>query len=684
MKNTYQPEIDALRAIAVLSVIVFHAFPNWLPGGFVGVDIFFVISGFLITKIIFNELQDQQFSYWTFYQRRIRRIFPSLIVVLLVSSIIGWIVFTPAEYELFGTHLASSAGFVPNFRFWREAGYFDKEAITKPLLHLWSLGVEEQFYLLWPIILGISWKFLHPHISRVILLVSILLLSSLSFSYWTIGVDPTADFYSPFTRFWELGLGGLVALINREKLITLPPIAQQLVCSLGGLLLLIGITQLHEGLAFPGLWALIPCLGTACIIISLSTPSATTQTLLPLVTAPIRKSVILHLLQLKPMIWIGLISYPLYLWHWPLLSFARIIEGQIPSPSIRVYLLILSGLLATLCYQFLEKPIRKQRRVIWVYLLLGLMIGLLSFGIVLRKQDGFKNRHQAQMIANPQTMVVGEFRDSIKRPCHIVQQMPADLDCFEDVRDPVRYALLGDSKADALFYGLTSVSTSKGRWLLIDGVHPPPANKVANQTRMDDFKLKSEATFQLIQNDPQIQVVALVSALRGIFPLDPKTGLITSLGNSAESLDNFDQVITGLEKSGKAVLFVMDNPTFPDPTSCISGGLTSSAWLNHIFYRKANPNCEISYSDYLEGTKAYRQWIAQLVDRHPKMQVIDTAPLLCDTQKNICKTTENTSFLYSYSDHLSDYAAQKIGNLITPIADQAQTRLHNSSVFPLK
>jgi peptidoglycan/LPS O-acetylase OafA/YrhL len=662
MKSTYHPEIDGLRALAVVSVLLFHGFPNLLPGGFVGVDMFFTISGYLITSIIFQELQTNQFSYWSFYQRRIRRIFPSLILVLMACSIIGWIILTPAEYELFGTHLATSAGFVPNFRFWREAGYFDKEAITKPLLHLWSLGVEEQFYLLWPVILGLGWRFLSQSINRLTLFISALLISSLTLSYFTVHVNPTADFYSPLTRFWELGLGGLIALLTIFKKIQIHPLFKNSICSLGGLLLLFAVTQLNEQLAFPGMWALLPCLGTGLILFCLNSNSTS-----------IPPSMVLNILKQPLIVWIGLISYPLYLWHWPLLSFARILEGQELSSQVRGYLLILSVILAFLCYQFLEKPIRKQRHRYWSFILLALMVCLLSFGITLRKQDGFKQRHQAQMLADPSTMILGEFRDEIRRSCHIAQQMPSDLDCFEDVRDPVRYALLGDSKAEALFYGLTAVSTEKGRWLLVDGVHPPPPN--ASESTLGEHLAKSKMTFDLINQDPQIKVVVLANALRGIFQIDPKTGFILGLGHSESQLQNFDELIKSLEQAGKSVIFVIDNPTFPDPTSCISGGLTNSDLLNRVFYRKANPYCSIRYEDQLEGTKAYRQWVSELAAKHPQMQVIDLPAYLCNIAENRCQTTENGSFLYSYSDHISDYAAKKIGTVITTMADQTRNHL---------
>src|SRR6185436_1573279 len=156
--STYRPDIDGLRAVAVLSVVGFHAASRFVPGGYVGVDIFFVISGYLITSIIARQLNQGRFSLVDFYARRCKRIFPSLIIVLLAVLAYGWLVLLPNEYERLGEHIAAGAGFVSNFVFWRESGYFDKVAESKPLLHLWSLGIEEQFYLLWPPLLILAWK----------------------------------------------------------------------------------------------------------------------------------------------------------------------------------------------------------------------------------------------------------------------------------------------------------------------------------------------------------------------------------------------------------------------------------------------------------------------------------------------------------------------------------------------
>jgi len=209
----YRPDIDGLRAIAVLAVVTFHAFPEFVRGGFIGVDIFFVISGYLISTIIFENLEKGSFSFSEFYARRIRRIFPSLLVVIIACFVFGWFELLADEFKQLGKHIAAGSGFISNFVFWGEAGYFDNSADTKPLLHLWSLGIEEQFYITWPMFIWLSWRYKlnFPLIALTVALVSFVL------SVKGVRNDSVATFYSPQTRFWELIIGSLLAWGAIEK-----------------------------------------------------------------------------------------------------------------------------------------------------------------------------------------------------------------------------------------------------------------------------------------------------------------------------------------------------------------------------------------------------------------------------------------------------------------------------------
>jgi peptidoglycan/LPS O-acetylase OafA/YrhL len=195
----YRPDIDGLRAVAILAVLGFHAFPAWAPGGFIGVDIFFVISGYLISGILLANLRCGQFSLTGFYARRIRRIFPALILVLAAAAAFGFFVLWPGEYRYLGKHIVGGAGFIANFMLARESGYFEGLAATKPLLHLWSLGVEEQFYIFWPLMLWAAWKWKH----RAGWMIALVIAASFAADLYLAAHRPESDFYSPLSRFWR-------------------------------------------------------------------------------------------------------------------------------------------------------------------------------------------------------------------------------------------------------------------------------------------------------------------------------------------------------------------------------------------------------------------------------------------------------------------------------------------------
>ena len=358
----YRPDIDGLRAIAILAVIIFHAFPKKIPGGFVGVDIFFVISGFLISTIIFSGLESRNFSLVEFYIRRVRRIFPALILVLVSCLIFGWVVLFFEEYKQLGLHVFAGSGFIQNFILWDESGYFDHAAETKPLLHLWSLSIEEQFYIFWPLLLAFVWK------KQWNFLTITLAIATVSFSsniYLIMSGHEAAAFYMPFSRFWELMVGGVLAylLLHKPQLINKHKNVQSFV---GFIFLVAGFALLNKQSDFPGWWALLPTAG-AFLIISAGPNSWLNR----------------YILSNKLMIWIGLISYPLYLWHWPLLTFTRITTITLPSATLKWVALIFSVLLAWATFKFLEKPIRHSRNNKNIMVLsLGLMGSILVFGLV--------------------------------------------------------------------------------------------------------------------------------------------------------------------------------------------------------------------------------------------------------------------------------------------------------------
>ncbi|CAM3655110.1 acyltransferase family protein [Polynucleobacter brandtiae] len=356
----YRPDIDGLRAIAVLSVVIFHGFPHLLPGGFIGVDIFFVISGYLISTIIFQNIQNHTFSFADFYTRRIRRIFPALIVVLIFCHALGWFLLVPSEYQQLGKHIAGGSSFLSNLLLWRESGYFDASAESKPLLHLWSLGIEEQFYIVWPLILLLAYK-ARLHLIQVVVwmlgasfIVNLLLTSS----------DPISAFYLPLSRFWELLIGAVIAhtSIHHKEFISRLPLSRGVISTLGLVLIFVSMAVINKGSLFPGWWALLPTLGAAFIIVG--GPQAW-----------INQKLLAHPL----LVWFGLISFPLYLWHWPIFTFYRLYSFHEVSAIAYVLLIALSILLAWCTFYFIERQFRHDKNP---WKLSSLMIGLIAIGFI--------------------------------------------------------------------------------------------------------------------------------------------------------------------------------------------------------------------------------------------------------------------------------------------------------------
>jgi peptidoglycan/LPS O-acetylase OafA/YrhL len=335
--DRYRPDIDGLRAVAVTLVVFFHAFPQAVPGGFIGVDVFFVISGFLITSIVVRELGQKRFSLLGFYTRRIRRIFPALIAVLLAVLLLGWLWMLPAAYAQLSADVFASAAFFANIALMLQSGYFDIESSKKPLLHLWSLGIEEQFYLFWPLVLILARRFRLSFFA----VAAVIGVASFVLNVVLIGFDPVATFYLPFTRAWELLAGGALACgFNR---LSQTDAAGNWRAAAGFLLIAASAALLDSKSAFPGWRAIFPVLGS---VLLLSAPTAWGCR---------------HILSGKAFVGIGLISYPLYLWHWPLLVFFGIIKFAPLTLIDRGLVVALSFALAWLTYRAIEIPFRFGR-----------------------------------------------------------------------------------------------------------------------------------------------------------------------------------------------------------------------------------------------------------------------------------------------------------------------------------
>lgn len=433
----YRPDIDGLRAIAVLLVLNFHAFPTAMPGGFVGVDVFFVISGFLITGIVARELEGERFSLLTFYNRRIRRIFPALIVVLAVTLALGWFWMLPQAFAQLGSDSFASAAFFANVALLLQSGYFDIESAKKPLLHLWSLGIEEQFYLFWPLLLMLAARLR----LSIVAMAATLGLASFLLNVALIGSNPVATFYLPFTRAFELLAGAVLACgwIKVEQ----SDAASNWRAWIGMALVATSVAVLDSQRAFPGWWAALPVAGS---VLLLSAPSAWLNRVV---------------LASRPMVWIGLISYPLYLWHWPLLVFGEIIKFRPLTLLERETILLASVALAWATYRCVEIPFRFGRPNHRKMLALGAGMAMIAAaGIATVWGGGFEFR------LPPEIRAMASVRtESSKWRFHeclldLARETSFADSCVERDRRPL-LLLWGDSTAGALLPGLRKAQQTR-------------------------------------------------------------------------------------------------------------------------------------------------------------------------------------------------------------------------------
>jgi peptidoglycan/LPS O-acetylase OafA/YrhL len=558
----YRPDIDGLRAIAVISVVLYHFFPGRFPGGFIGVDIFFVISGYLISLILFDNFEHDSFSYIEFYKRRILRIFPALSIVFIFVLAAGWFILANNDYALLGKHIISGASFLSNFVLASEAGYFDSSALSKPLLHLWSLAVEEQFYILWPIVIGLFWK-RRTNFLTIVLFIAI---ASFLFNIINIASQPTMVFYYPFSRFWELMIGGVLAYLtlHKTRYISKFPNVQ----SIAGLTLLIaGFYLLNDTKVFPGYWAIMPCLGAFLLISGQG--------------SWINRKILSN----KIFVAVGLISYPLYLWHWPLLSLASISIYNINLLFIKIKILLIctSFLLSWMTYKFIEKPIRnnKSHKNLIAILLCVFVAVLACAGVGVFKYQGFPNRlgdrgnYMAYFQDNP------PFR-KYSTEHNIFKDYRVDCDFF-DVKEylagrttqvprasipPSCYTrgknsknaifIWGDSHAQALYYGLENTLPRDISILQVasSGCHPD----IVESVQSGDNYCKVSNSFALQKIKEEQPDIVIVAQYKG------------------HDINKTREVVTKLKKNGiKKIMVIGPDPSW-DPS--LYKVIATEYWIN--------------------------------------------------------------------------------------------------------
>jgi len=443
--TVYRPDIDGLRAIAVLPVLLFHFHIKLFSGGFVGVDIFFVISGYLITQIIYGDLKRDRFSLVTFYERRIRRIFPALFVVLAVTTLVAFIVLLPPEVEDYGKSLMAATVSFSNIYFWSQSGYFDAPASLKPLLHTWSLGVEEQFYLLFPLLLAWTYRSHRRYIPHALIALAV---SSFCAAAYVMRSNPSSAFYLPHLRAWELMIGAMIAVGMTPALVK--TWQRELAAATGLALIAYAIFTYTAATPFPGFSALVPCIGAALVLAAGRDGTSFAG----------------RVLSLKPFVWIGMISYSLYLWHWPVIVFQNTNAMFVNGLSARVTKLILLSLciaLAWLSWRFVEAPFRAgprkpSRSFIFKAALVGTM-AIMSLGAISVVLDGLPSRFKPEALEVANYL---QYKGTSPNPAKCFIQSRdryEDFDqaaCLKISPDKPNYLLLGDSHANHLWLGLTS------------------------------------------------------------------------------------------------------------------------------------------------------------------------------------------------------------------------------------
>lgn len=496
--NSYRADIDGLRAVAIILVVLFHAFPKQLGGGFIGVDVFFVISGFLITSILLDNLNQHQFSLINFYCRRIRRIFPALIVVLIASFAFGWFTLLADEYKQLGKHILGGASFVSNFILWSESGYFDASSISKPLLHLWSLAIEEQFYLVWPILLYLSWRLrLNLTLLALVILSGSFLLNIFSLHF---SGNSSSLFYLPQNRFWELMMGSLLACISsqshhmkqstgkiesifksRGDFIKRAEDAQSFV---GIALIALGVIAVSEYSMFPGYWALLPTIGTFLIILAGS-------------KAWFNRNVLTH----PVMVWIGLISFPLYLWHWPIFAFLHIVNFNEASILTKFIAIALSFILASGTYYFIE-PIFRKGKVgkFKIAFLVTTLLGIGFIGYNTYERDGLTFRLNQIQFRLPLTLqkLGGKY------------VMPAEQNQVSSENQDIKpkIFLWGDSYAEHLLPGYRQVFGEKYNILNISNRGCPPIINLDIPWRKECAQVNAEQIERIKREQPDRVILA--------------------------------------------------------------------------------------------------------------------------------------------------------------------------------
>ena len=618
----YRPDIDGLRAIAVLSVVIYHAFPDTLKAGFMGVDIFFVISGYLISSIIFESIDRGSFSFGQFYGRRIKRIFPALTLVLLSCLVFGWFGLLGDEFKQLGKHMAAGAGFVSNFFLWQESGYFNNAAETKPLLHLWSLAIEEQFYIVWPLVVWLTWK-------RKWLFLSVFIglgVASFVYNVHLVRLDPTATFFSPATRIWELLAGVLLAYMKVRPTAWQPSQRQLHVASTFGVALLaFGLYRIDKGRPYPGTWALLPILGSFCLIFA--GPTAWFNRLV---------------LSNRLLVWVGLISFPLYLWHWPMLSFMRIVESETPSLGYRVLAVGLSVLLAWITYYFVEKPIRADGKSTLKIVVLTTCVAASGLaGLVIFQNNGVTTRVAAQING------VNSWDNlTFATPCKFITNGPNHDDWCNIGNAPSKpptTLLIGDSVGNNFAPMLQRYSQRPGDSAFVFRQYGRGLCHGFPEVAYENCQELVKATHTYMEKTPSVDTIILAANWPLYFNGFDRVGS-TPVSNQ-QFKAAFEKNVAYYQGLGKRVIVFLAPPVGANPRACLTRPIRFSE----------KSSCNLVLAEALHNDGPYRAYFTMYL-KNIKVDTFDPFKYMCD--ETSCKVTDGTRIYYVDHEHFSAFGGE--------------------------
>ena len=644
---SYRPDIDALRGVAVLLVVIFHAFPEVIPGGFIGVDVFFVISGYLITSIILKSFNKGNFSIKEFYSKRIRRLFPALIVVLFTTIALGWLVLFPDEFKQLGDHIAHSAIYVLNYVLIGEAGYFDVDTQYKPLMHLWTLAVEEQYYIFWPLFLILS---LRQKIIKLNHLVLFVIALSFSANIYYINNYPEAVFFHTLTRVWQLALGSLLAVVLFKKEIR----ENRKIAVIGFVLIIFSALLIAEDSVYPGWLAIFPTIGTMFVIFGN-----------------------VRLNQWGGMLKLGLISYPLYLWHWVVISFLTISTVGTPSLILMIGSVILSLLLAWITYRYIE-PIRYTKNKITTKVLFVILILVGLIGLYIKDQNGMPGREHLSYLEKfniefTRTAATDKLCDQVVKS-KIKYDREFDY-CRADNLESEKYiAIIGDSHAHATYPGISNIAKDNGYGSILLANSSCPTligfEWGRNKKEIATCKKKISQIISVINNSDKIDKVIVVTRgpvymhgeVEGKFSNESVSESLLQKKNDRQTYENYKK---GLRKTFteliqlnhiKNVFYLLENPELD---------FLPKVAVVRPFFGLSLQDSSMSKELYLKRMDNYRSSVNKAKE-WLDITVIDPIDYMCDQDR--CYSYRDNHFLYADDDHLSVfgsiYIAEKIKDIV--------------------